>query len=326
MSSPLPAGYTLRRPTLDDAEAVAELINSCSMADTGVPVLGVEQVRGIWQLPAHNRDTDDWLVDAADGPLVAAAAVVALEPYTEIQSIGVVRHDHLGRGLGTWLLEQIEARAADMRSLAPAGAPVLLRHQTWSGNPNATALLTAHGYRLERVFRLMQIDVTPETPLPEVAPPAGIVIRPFVRGQDEQRAWLADEESFQDHWNHHPTDFDTWLRFQITARESFDPTVWWLAMAGDEVAGVAMCDPDAPGAPEYGWVATLGVRRPWRGRGIATALLATAFDAFRRRGKIGVRLGVDANSPTGAYRLYERAGMRAISDVATYVKELAPAG
>jgi ribosomal protein S18 acetylase RimI-like enzyme len=93
-------------------------------------------------------------------------------------------------------------------------------------------------------------------------------------------------------------------------------------MDGDEVAGIAICDPSAPGQPEYGWVATLGVRRAWRGRGIARSLLATAFAEYRRRGKRGVSLGVDAESPTGANRLYERVGMRPVTNTVVYAKEL----
>ena len=85
-------------------------------------------------------------------------------------------------------------------------------------------------------------------------------------------AWLAAEESFRDHWNHHEIPLDVWTNLLIDSQESFDPGVWWLAMDGDEVAGVAICDADAPGEPQYGMVATLGVRRHWRGRGIAMAL------------------------------------------------------
>ena len=59
-----------------------------------------------------------------------------------------------------------------------------------------------------------------------------------------------------------------------------------------------------------GWVEVLGVRRQWRRRGLALALLLHAFGEFHRRGHKRVGLGVDGENTTGAVRLYEKAGMR----------------
>ena len=88
-------------------------------------------------------------------------------------------------------------------------------------------------------------------------------------------------------------------------RETFDPALWFLAMDGDDVAGVALC----PVYPESGWVRQVAARRPWRRRGIALALLRQAFGEFYRRGKREVGLVVDSYNLSGARDLYERAGM-----------------
>jgi mycothiol synthase len=322
VTPPLPAGYSARRPTPDDADAITALVNQCSMHDIGLPVVSVEQVRALWQLPGRDPAQNDWLISDEDEALVGGGMVFTIEPYTSIQGLGVVHPRHEGRGLGTWLLGRIEERSADYVALAPADEAVTLQLQSWSGNDRAAALLEAHGYHVVRMFLLMQIDFDADVPLPEAPEPDGITVRTFVRGQDERRAWQADEESFADHWNHHELPFETWRQLLIESKEDFDPTLWWLAMDGDEVAGIAICDPSAPGQPEYGWVATLGVRRPWRGRGIARSLLATAFAEYRRRSKRGVSLGVDAESPTGANRLYERVGMRPVTNTVVYAKEL----
>ena len=58
-----------------------------------------------------------------------------------------------------------------------------------------------------------------------------------------------------------------------------------------------------------GIVEELGVRRPWRGHGLGLALLDLAFEEFERRGLTRAILTVDSENPTGATRLYERAGM-----------------
>jgi GNAT superfamily N-acetyltransferase len=75
-------------------------------------------------------------------------------------------------------------------------------------------------------------------------------------------------------------------------------------------------------AEHWGWVGMIGVRPAWRRRGIAEALLRTAFAEFARRGERRVALGVDAESPTGATRLCERLGMRRFWEAVVYEKEL----
>jgi GNAT superfamily N-acetyltransferase len=101
-------------------------------------------------------------------------------------------------------------------------------------------------------------------------------------------------------------------------RHGFDPGVWFLAVADGEPAGAAICSI----SENIGWVDSLGVRRPWRKRGVGLALLQHAVGEFHRRGLQRVALGVDAASPTGATRLYERAGFTLAQQHATYTKEL----
>ena len=87
---------------------------------------------------------------------------------------------------------------------------------------------------------------------------------------------------------------------------------------------MSLCHPKVVEDPDMGWVDVLGVRRPWRRRGLALALLHHTFGEFYQRGKRKVGLGVDAQSLTGATRLYEKAGMHVQRQYATYEKELRP--
>ena len=112
---------------------------------------------------------------------------------------------------------------------------------------------------------------------------------------------------------------EAWEQHTIK-RESFDPALWFLALDGDEIAGVVLCY--APEEEDIGWVGQLAVRRPWRRRGLGPALLRHAFGEFYQRGRPAVGLGVDAANPSGATRLYERAGMRVVRQFDAYEKEL----
>ena len=136
-------------------------------------------------------------------------------------------------------------------------------------------------------------------------------------------------ESFKDHWGFvegsFEEEYERWMH-RIRNDEHFDPALWFLAMDGDEIAGMSLCWRSAFDDPDMGWVGTLGVRRPWRRRGLGLALLQHSFGEFYRRGKPRAGLGVDAQNLTGAMRLYTKAGMH--SDPrhqhSSYEKELRP--
>ena len=128
-------------------------------------------------------------------------------------------------------------------------------------------------------------------------------------------------DAFADHWEHDRHSFEDWREFNV-GRHSFDPSLWWLVDDGDELAAVSLNAWHFSGDPKFGWINVLGVRPPWRQRGIGTALLQHSFRDFRERGATRVGLGVDGENTTGAVRLYERAGMRVVRRNDTYEKAL----
>jgi ribosomal protein S18 acetylase RimI-like enzyme len=148
----------------------------------------------------------------------------------------------------------------------------------------------------------MAIDLRDEPPAPEW--PAGIVARGFRPGVDDEAVYRADLEAFSEHHLFQPRSYDEWRVFHVDAAEG-DVTLWWLAWAGDELAGfIIPCESGTDAK-----IGDLGVRAGWRGRGIGHALLLAAFQTLRARGRRSVRLNVDAQNVTGAVRVYEAAGM-----------------
>lgn len=57
---------------------------------------------------------------------------------------------------------------------------------------------------------------------------------------------------------------------------------------------------------QRGWTVNIGVRRPWRRRGLASALIAASPRELKARGMSEAALGVDADSLTDALGIYER--------------------
>jgi ribosomal protein S18 acetylase RimI-like enzyme len=167
------------------------------------------------------------------------------------------------------------------------------------------------------------MDTPPATPTWS----ENIFVRTYNPETDLEAVYGAADDSFRDHYGHVDTPFEEGLqrfKYFMTGYEGFDPALWFIAMDGDQVAGICLCRDRSYDNPDVGYINTLGVLRPWRKRGIGLALLQHAFDEFYRRGKRKAGLGVDAQSLTGALRLYENAGMHIHQAFDRYEKELRP--
>lgn len=317
----LPHQYTVRAPDRDDIPGILALIAACDLASDGAADPYTEEdILNDW----HGIDParDAWLVIARDGTLAGYLMIFTADrAYGHFQSDGYVHPEHRDQGIGTTLLRLAEARARELTESVPEGARVVLQGGLTLADEAAPALFEHESFTPARYFWRMAI--TMETPPPMPQWPAGVDVRTCVRGQDERVIFDALEEAFRDHWGHPPRDYDEWYARNVES-SSYDPSLWWLAADtadGGQAAGAIRCRVQPDG---IGWVNTLGVRRPWRVRGLGMALLLQAFGEFFRRGIRTVALGVDAQNPTGATRLYERAGMRVVRKYAVYEKELRP--
>ena len=284
----------------DDFAAVAGLLADDERAHGRPSHVGANEVREWTSLT--DLAGDSWLYEADDG--LAAAGWTAVNGEVGV-GIGVVHPRAKGRGLGAELLERSE-------STLRARAGVKRIHQFALGtDAAAAALLTSRGYRDVRHFFEMAIRLEgpPEMPM--------LSVEPF-REEDARAFHHALDESFQDHWEHHGQPFEQWWQ-RHNANPNLDLGLWFLIRDGDEIAAVARNEANRNGG---GYVGALGVRRPWRGRGYAKALLLHTFREFWHRGMPRVTLGVDAESPTGATHLYERVGMHVETENVVYEKAL----
>lgn len=233
---------------------------------------------------------------------------------------GYVYPELTGRGVGTALLRQTEERAREELSSSPDGERVYLQNAALAADPAAPSLYAAHGYEPVRHFWRMVIDLE-RAPEPRVPP--GIELRIFREPEERRTVFETNQEAFADHWEHRPRSFEEWSKGAFDV-QGYDASLVWVALEGGEVVAANLCYWKRQG--DWGWVGSIGVRPQWRRRGIAEALLETSFAEFFRRGERRVGLGVDAQSPTGATRLYEKAGMRVFWEAIVYEKELRPAG
>ncbi len=183
------------------------------------------------------------------------------------------------------------------------------------------------GHELEatvgrRGYRLWRSSLTMARSLDAGAAGVGVVAPEFrvvpYRDGDAEPLRGSLNEAFADDPFHQEITPEWFRDFYLGAR-GFDHSLWHLAWAGAELAGFALSFPERGGDTTLGWIHSLGVRDPWRRRGLGEVLLRTAFRALHNRGLRRVELGVDAENPTGAVRLYERVGMRPIRQTDNWV-------
>lgn len=264
----------------------------------------------------------DLILAEVEGVLVAAAqtSVQTRDGIGVHQVDGWVLPDWRRRGLGRALLHWTERRAGEVARAD--GRPPQRAVFAWpdEGQVGATALYASEGYTIVRYGFLMVRDLS--DPIPAADLPAGLEIRPVIEA-DHRRIWDADTEAFRDHWNtaeRTEPDFRSWF-----AEPDLDTGLWRVAWDGDEVAGSVMTfiwsNENEVLGQRRGWLEHIAVRRPWRRRGLAAALIADALRGLIAAGMTEAALGVDAENISGALRLYESMGFRRLRTGVSYRKE-----
>jgi mycothiol synthase len=319
----LPPGFHARPMTEDDIPALCAMLNTCAIAEIGAPDQDENDIRSYLDMPGFSVESDTRIVLAPGGAFAGYAEFWNIqEPKVRPFLWARVHPDFRGQSIGTYLLRWAEQRSARVIEAAPQGARVSLRGSTISTNMPAQDLFRNEGYFEVRSFYRMLIEM--ETPPPDPTWPDGITVRIVENTREAMHAaFVANEEAFQDHWGFLPISFDTWWHW-IQNDAAFDPSLLFVALDGETIAGTCFCRFKTNEDPAMGWVDDLGVRRPWRRQGIALALLHHAFGELYRRGQRKVGLGVDAQSLTGATRLYEKAGMFVARQYVSFEKELRP--
>jgi mycothiol synthase len=321
----LPEGFTVRGARLEDVGPALKLYNSWSQSVIQEDeITDAQAIRNEWVSPGFDPSEDIRLVFAPDGEMVGYIEVwTTAKPPVHPWIWGRVHPGYEGLGIGTWMLQWGEGRAMQALKNVPDDLRFAPLVGIYSKAEKSKKLFEELGYSYIRSSYRMVIDM--DGLVPEPVWPEGITLRTYNSETDAEAVYRAEMESFRDHFGFVEEPFEEGFKrfkhFQLES-EGFDPTLLFLAMDGDEIAGINLCRPHSYDDPDLGWVGTLGVRRPWRKRGIGLALLRHSFNELYGRGKRKIGLGVDAENLTGALRLYENAGMHVHNAFDLYEKEL----
>jgi mycothiol synthase len=223
--------------------------------------------------------------------------------------------------VGRMLLHRLESLALEMAGEQIAGPRRWYASWCVDSAAETRALLVGEGYRPVRSFFEMVRDGLAD--VPQIPLPDGLEMRP-VQAADHRRIFDAQAEAFRDHWG--AREWTDAIFEGIFAAPDLDTSLWRVAWDGDEVVGVCAnwvyaAENERLGVLR-GWLEQVSVRRAWRRRGVARALVAASLRAFADRGLSSAALGVDADNPTGAVSLYEGLGFRVEHPATSYRKAM----
>jgi len=309
-----------------DVQPLAELLSEANLHD-GVDWLPTAAaLRNDYEHPTGQDPARDVLLAWADGRLVGTVETEwRLRAERVHHRVSPVVHPAFRhRGLGRWLLAWAESRVLEglgEGSMGPPGLPHLFTGWADLEIPDVAPFATAAGYHVDG-YGIMMVRPLDE-PIPDIAMPEGLEVRP-VLPEHHRAIWDADCAAFLDHRDPLVRTEEDYLAF--LAQPDFDPSTWEVAWEGGEVAGSVMNfvfhEENAKLGVSRGWLEHVSVRRPWRKRGLASALMVRSMRRFRDVGLAEAALGADAENLTGAVRIYEALGFRRVRTSARYHKAL----
>jgi mycothiol synthase len=324
MSAPLDVVLRpYREPDLVEFVRIANAANEADGVDEHASLAGLAN----WLLTprANYQPADDIVVATTAGQVIGYGWtdwVETTDHRREYRTRGHVDPAWRRRGVGTTILAHNEARLGEVATTHPDDLPRVLGAWASERRLGAAALLTANGYQPVRYFFDMLRPNLEGVDVPTL--PDGMEIRPVTDVAGFRRLFAADIEAFMDHWggfDASEASFQQWL-----ADPNFDPSLFVIAWDGDEIAGAVINAIDAKENEAFsrrrGVLESVFVRRPWRRRGLAAALVGRSLELLRERGMTSAWLGVDADNPTGALGVYERAGFAVHQRSSAYHKPM----
>jgi mycothiol synthase len=210
------------------------------------------------------------------------------------------------KGLEQALIEWGESRGRHYASVLPEGKIGFFLAFSREKDLSRFQILADSGYEIKRYYHSMKRDLKdlPESPLPE-----GITVRPALP-KDYRKIWNSSNIAFEDEYGAaDPTE--EWYQSYL-ASPNFQPILWQVAWDGDEVVGsvqnyISLAENELENR-RRGYTEGISVRREWRGRGIASALICRSMAMFKAMNMDEVALTADTQNPTGAMRLYTGLG------------------
>lgn len=307
-----------------DLPRIVDLLNICEAVDRLDQGTSIGEMREDLSDPETDPQHDLGVWEDADGTMVAFGRLHIPPPGDDLSAFMWFRiHPNLrwNHGLEAELFGWASERIGEVGR--QRGLRARLRTGSIADNPQRIAMLEQHGFKAVRYFMDMARPLA--DPLPEPQFPVGFTLRTLA-GPEEVPAWVEMFNlSFIDHWDHH--DLTVEQRLHWLTESDYRPQDDLIAVADDSTfAAFCKClisrEQNRRTGREEGWISLLGTRRGYRKLGLGRAMLLSGLQLLKADGLDTALLGVDADSPTGATRLYESVGFRTTRTFIAFMKDI----
>ncbi|MER3390305.1 MAG: GNAT family N-acetyltransferase [Microcella sp.] len=314
------AGYRWRTLAPDDAPLLTGIAERMSARDHPTWSESLEEMEEELERSWFEPSTDGVLCLDTDGVAVAYG-LVSMPPDPEsivrVTLAGGVDPAHRSRGLGRRLLAWQHDRARQMLASCDLALPAWVMSYAPDAAPEHGALLQRAGFEPARYFTTLECDTSAARPASAL--PEGVVVVDFTAELSES-VRRAKNTAFADHWGSQPTGAEQWR--SMIDLPTFRPDLSRIALVDDDVVGFVTTEVNeedwARHGHSSGYIGLVGTVRPWRRRGLASALLSQVMAAYAREGLERAVLDVDAASPTGALGVYTALGFTATARDTVY--------
>jgi mycothiol synthase len=300
--------FMIKHPTLEDAQAITDLVALCDIEEIGEPDISLSDVLDMWN--SIQIETDAWMALSATNEIIGYG-FVEVTGANRMDTCVFVHPHYKNQGIGSLLLKKVEERA-NVLAKGKAGEQKLMNQIPFT-NMAARNLVEASGYQFSRLYERMKIELEGQPDQPQL--PEGITLRSFQPDQDEETLFSIYDETFRDAWGYTKKDFSTWISQK--KGDGYDPSLWFIVWKDSTPVGFLMSRMQDDGL----FIDLLGVKRDYRKHGIGKALLLHTFGLAYQRNQKTVLLYVDTDSLTNANLLYQQVGMTPHSQTAVYMKE-----
>lgn len=300
----LPTGYRVSRPTLDAAVEIYDLVAACDTAVLGKPDVTPDDIVDELLEPGLDRETDGWLIHNPAGRLVAYAWACR---KGDSENVDAVVATPAGEDAVARYIWPVVQRRAVTIARGLGHDRVVIDTGVYRVDERRRAIMADQGFEVAATFQRLRIDHDGTRPPP--ARPPGVTVRSGGEGEEVLRLGHAvRNESFADHFGFVANPYEEWSA-SLETSSSNDWSQLRVAMVGDEPAGMLLGTNSFADDENCGYVRVLGVRKQFRGRGLARYLLRLAFAHDAGLGRVGTYLHVDSVGAP-ALGLYLSEGMR----------------
>jgi mycothiol synthase len=299
----------IKHPTLEDAQAITDLVALCDIEDIGEPDITLSDVLDMWNsIPI---ETDAWIALSVTDEIIGYG-FVEVTGANRMDTCVFVHPQFKNQGIGSLLLTKVEERAHALAN-GKDGKQKLMNQISFT-NTAARKLVEDRGYQFSRLYERMKIQLEEQPNLHHL--PEGLKLQSFQPDHDEETLFTLYDETFRDAWGYTKKDFSTWISQK--KGDDYDPGLWFIVWQDSKPVGFLMSRMQEDGL----FIDLLGVKRDYRKHGIGKALLLHVFGIAYQRNQKTILLYVDNDSLTNANRLYQEVGMWPHSQTSVYMKQL----